>query len=63
MVDLDRIEILGADGPVPVEPQVFDVIALLLRHRDRVVTREELLDEVWGSRFVSESVVTSRIKS
>jgi predicted ATPase/DNA-binding winged helix-turn-helix (wHTH) protein len=62
-VDLDRVEIHGVGGPVPVEPQVFDVIALLLRHRDRLVTREEMLDEVWGSRFVSESVLTSRIKS
>jgi predicted ATPase/DNA-binding winged helix-turn-helix (wHTH) protein len=62
-VDLDRVEIRGAAGLVPVEPQVFDVIELLLRHRDRVVTREELLDRVWGSRFVSESVLTSRIKS
>ena len=48
---------------VPVEPQVFDVLAYLVRHRDRVVPKTELLDEVWGDRFVSESALTSRIKS
>ena len=48
---------------VAVEPQVFDVLVHLLRHRDRVVSKEELLDEVWGDRFVSESALTSRIKA
>ncbi|MBN2624170.1 MAG: winged helix-turn-helix domain-containing protein, partial [Acidimicrobiales bacterium] len=42
---------------------MFDVLAYLMRHRDRVVTKIELLDEVWGDRFVSDSTLTSRIKS
>lgn len=46
----------------PVEPQVFDLLAYLLQHRDRVVTKEELLDNIWGNRFVSESTLTSRVK-
>ena len=45
-----------------VEPQVFDVLAYLVAHRDRVVPKTELLDAVWGDRFVSESALTSRIK-
>ena len=47
----------------PTEPQVFDVLMLLLRERDRVVSKQELLDTVWGHRFVGESALTSRIKS
>ena len=35
----------------------------LVDHRDRVVTKPELLDAVWGDRFVSESALTSRIKA
>ncbi|MEM9562871.1 MAG: alpha/beta fold hydrolase [Actinomycetota bacterium] len=55
---------LRADGEaVHLEQQVFDVLVHLVRHRDRVVTREELLDEVWGDRFVSDSALSSRIKS
>ncbi len=46
-----------------LEPQVFDVLAYLIHHRDRVVTKTELLDQIWGSRFVSESALTSRIKT
>ena len=62
-LSLDRIELRRDGAPVPVEPQVFDVLAYLLTHRDRVVSKHELLDEVWGTRFVSESALTSRVKS
>ncbi len=59
---LDTFELSGPEGRIHVEPQVFDVLALLVRHRERVVTKTEILDEVWESRFVSESALTSRIK-
>ena len=45
-----------------LEPRAFDVLACLLAHHERVVPKEELLDEVWGDRFVSESALTTRIK-
>ena len=41
----------------------MDVLDYLVRHRDRVVPKTELLDEIWGDRFVSESALSSRIKS
>jgi DNA-binding winged helix-turn-helix (wHTH) protein len=62
-LDLAQYEIRHSGMTVPVEPQVFDVLAYLVEHRDRVVSKEELLDNVWGDRFVSESALTSRIKS
>ncbi|MGI9645927.1 MAG: alpha/beta fold hydrolase, partial [Ilumatobacteraceae bacterium] len=46
---------------VPVEPQVFEVLTYLLEHRDRLVPRTEILDAVWGDRFVSDSALASRI--
>jgi DNA-binding winged helix-turn-helix (wHTH) protein len=63
--ELDRVsfELRRTGVPCPVEPQVLDVLAYLLRHHDRVVSKEELLDNVWGDRFVSESALSSRIKS
>jgi predicted ATPase len=45
-----------------LEPQAFDLLVHLLAHRDRVVSKEELLDAVWGDQFVSESALTTRIK-
>src|SRR5689334_77936 len=61
-LDLATFELRRNGAPVPVEPQVFDVLAYLIRNRDRVVAKEELMDQVWGGRFVTETAVTSRIK-
>jgi DNA-binding winged helix-turn-helix (wHTH) protein/pimeloyl-ACP methyl ester carboxylesterase len=61
-VDEQLFEVRRDGDPVPLEPQAFDVLLYLVRHRDRVVPKEELMDSVWGGRFVSETAVTSRIK-
>jgi pimeloyl-ACP methyl ester carboxylesterase/DNA-binding winged helix-turn-helix (wHTH) protein len=62
-LDLDRFELRRAGRLRPAEPQVFDLLAVLIRERRRVVAKEELLDTVWGGRFVSESALTSRVKA
>jgi pimeloyl-ACP methyl ester carboxylesterase/DNA-binding winged helix-turn-helix (wHTH) protein len=62
-LDLERFELRRAGRRQPVEPQVFDLLAVLIRERRRVVPKEELLDTVWGNRFVSESALTSRVKA
>ncbi len=45
-----------------VEPQAFDLLVHLLEHRDRVVPREELLDAVWGGRWISDAALATRVK-
>lgn len=62
-LDIDRFELRRAGTPCAIEPQVFDVLRYLVSHRDRVVSKNELLDSIWGDRFVSESALTSRIKA
>lgn len=62
-LDLARVELTCRGVPVPVQPQVFDVLRYLIEHCDRVVGKDELLDNVWGDRFVSESALTSRVKA
>ena len=62
-LDLERFRLERAGQAVHVERQVFDVLAYLIAHRDRVVAKTELLDNVWGDRFVSESALSSRIKA
>lgn len=53
---------LRRDGErVHIEPQVFDVLAYLVARRQTLVTKNELLDNVWGDRFVSEAALSSRI--
>ncbi|WP_171016216.1 transcriptional regulator, partial [Ramlibacter sp. 2FC] len=46
-----------------VEPQVFNLLAYLVQHRDRIVSRRELLDALWPGKVVSESALTSCIKA
>jgi DNA-binding winged helix-turn-helix (wHTH) protein len=62
-IDTGGFELRCRGEPRHVEPQVFDVLRYLVEHRDRVVSKEELLDQVWGDRFVSESALTSRVKA
>ncbi len=63
VIDPDNYELSRAGEVVAVEPQVFEVLCYLIEHRDRVVGKDELFDNVWGDRFVSESALSSRIKS
>ncbi|WP_392543767.1 alpha/beta fold hydrolase [Oryzobacter telluris] len=63
VLDTDRYLLERGGEPQHVQPQVFDVLSHLLAHRARVVPKTELLDTVWGDRFVSESTLTSRIKA
>jgi len=63
VIDVSCYEIRRGDERVHVEPQVFEVVRLLIGNADRVVSKDELLDTVWGTKFVSESALTSRIKA
>jgi DNA-binding winged helix-turn-helix (wHTH) protein/pimeloyl-ACP methyl ester carboxylesterase len=60
-LDCDTYELRVAGRRVPMEPQVFEVLRYLVEHRDRLCARTEILDAVWGDRFVSDSALASRI--
>jgi DNA-binding winged helix-turn-helix (wHTH) protein len=62
-LDLDRRELRCNAGLIDVGPQVFDLLVYLIRNRDRVVSKDDLLDAVWEGRVVSESTLTSRINA
>jgi pimeloyl-ACP methyl ester carboxylesterase/DNA-binding winged helix-turn-helix (wHTH) protein len=60
-IDCDRRELRRDGAPIRVEPQVFDVLVQLIRHRNRVVSKDELMQAVWEGRVVSDDTVTSRV--
>lgn len=62
-IDTARYRVSAGDVPVPVEPKVFDLLVYLIRHRDRVLSRDELLREVWGGREVSDATLSNHVKS
>jgi DNA-binding winged helix-turn-helix (wHTH) protein/alpha-beta hydrolase superfamily lysophospholipase len=62
-LDSDRRELRAADANIAVEPQVFDLLEFLIRNRDRVVSRDDLIEHVWQDRIVSESALATRINA
>ena len=63
LIDTARFRISNGDAPIPAEPKVFDLLVYLVRHHDRVVTREELFKEVWDGREVSDATLSNHVKS
>src|SRR5580693_4956454 len=62
-LDPNRRELRSGATIVAMEPQVFDLLLLLIRHRDHVVSRDELIESIWGGRIVSESALSTRINA
>ena len=62
-LDTERRDLSGPNGPVALEPQVFDLLEFVIKERGRVVTRDDLLGAVWGGRLVSDSAIASRINA
>ena len=62
-LDVERRELRSGQALVAVEPQVFDLLVYLLRYRDRVVSKDDLIAGVWGGRIVSDATLNSRINA
>lgn len=62
-LDIDRVELRANGVAVAVEPQVFALLRLLIENRSRVVTKDEIVDRIWNGRIVSDSAISSRVKS
>ena len=63
VLDLRKFELRKNGCLVPVEPQVLSLLFLLVENRDRLVTKDELVATIWGGRAISDSAISSRIKS
>src|SRR3954452_23446205 len=63
VLDTERRELCRGLAPVPVQPQVFDLLVYLIENRGRVVSKDELLLGVGNGRIVSESTLISRINA
>ena len=63
VLDPERRELTRGAEPVAIGPQVFDLLLHLVRNREHVVSKDELLDGVWDGRIVSESTLTSHINA
>ncbi|HEY3658471.1 MAG TPA: winged helix-turn-helix domain-containing protein [Steroidobacteraceae bacterium] len=62
-LDIATVELRDAGKARNLEPQVFALLALLVENRERLVSKEEIIDKVWDGRVVSDAAVASRVKS
>ena len=58
-LDTERREVRRGSELISIEPQVFDLLLLLIRNRTRVVSKDDMVAEVWYGRIVSESLCTA----
>jgi TolB-like protein len=63
VLDTERRELTRAAKAVGVGPQVFDLLVFLIQNRDHVVSKDHMIEAVWGGRIVSESTLTSHINA
>jgi adenylate cyclase len=59
--DPDRRELYRGTEVVPIAPQAFDLLDYLIRNRERVVSKDDLINAVWNGRSVSDAALTTRL--
>jgi TolB-like protein len=59
--DTDRRELHHGADVVAIAPQVFDLLDYLIRNRERVVSKDELINAIWNGRSVSDAALTTRL--
>jgi DNA-binding winged helix-turn-helix (wHTH) protein len=61
--DTDRRELHRGPDVVSIAPQVFDLLEYLIRSRERVVSKDDLINAVWSGRIVSDAALTTRLNA
>ena len=61
--DTDRRELHRGADVVSVAPQVFDLLDYLIRNRERVVSKDDLINAIWNGRIVSDAALTTRLNA
>jgi TolB-like protein len=63
VLDTDRRELRRGAAVVPTTPQVFDLLDYLIQHRDRVASKDDLINAIWNGRIVSDAALTTRLNA
>lgn len=62
-LEIDRRELRRGTDLVPIAPQVFDLLDYLIRNRDRVVSKDDVIGAIWSGRIVSDAALTTRLNA
>ncbi|QPF90196.1 winged helix-turn-helix domain-containing tetratricopeptide repeat protein [Bradyrhizobium commune] len=61
--DTDRRELHRGPDVVALAPQVFDLLEFLIRNRERVLSKDDLINAIWNGRSVSDAALTTRLNA
>lgn len=62
-LDMEQYILDRVDGSIQLQPKVFQVLLYLLTHRDRVISKQELSEQVWPDQFISDATLEGVIKA
>lgn len=62
-LDTELRELQRGRRIVPTSPQVLDLLEFLIRSRDRVVSKDDLINAIWNGRIVSDAALTTRLNA
>lgn len=62
-LDTQTIELRAQGKSIALQPQVFDLLFLLVENHGRMVSRDEIVEKIWQGRAISETAISSRMKS
>jgi DNA-binding winged helix-turn-helix (wHTH) protein len=63
VLDTGQRELRRGPTVVPIAPQAFDFLEFLIRNRERVLTKDDLIASIWNGRIVSESALSSCVNA
>ena len=61
--DVDRRELHRGPQIVSITPQVFDLLHYLIRNREHVVSKDDLIEVIWNNRSISDAALTTRLNA
>jgi DNA-binding winged helix-turn-helix (wHTH) protein len=62
-IDAAAREMLASGTPVPLEPKILDLLVCLIELRDRVVSKDELIEAVWNGRIITDAAISSAVSA
>lgn len=63
LVNTETSQLMRGGEEIPLEPLAFDLLVLLIEQRDRVVSKDEIIERLWAGRFTSDAAIATCIKT
>jgi DNA-binding winged helix-turn-helix (wHTH) protein len=62
-IDTDKVELRSNGAVLSIEPRPYALLSLLVENRERVVSREEIIEKIWDGRAISDAAISTAIRT